>query len=90
MPAHPPSQPYFLTLTELVFNFALFGGVGYWLGGVIGLCVGWGVLTARYAYLIRVAISHQPAAPSSAPVEIDGFLDSPGTGPSEQSSTDAV
>ncbi len=90
MPADSPSQPYHLTLIELVFNYALYGGVGYWLGGVIGLCLGGGVITARYAYLIWVAISNQPAAPSSAPMESTGFSTSQESPTGGQSSNDAV
>jgi hypothetical protein len=61
----PPSQPSYLTLTELALNYTLFAAVGYWVAGVIGVCVGLGLLTARYAYLIWVAASHPAAAASS-------------------------
>jgi hypothetical protein len=61
----PPSQPYYLTLTELALNYALFAAVGYWVAGVIGVCVGLGLLTARYGYLIWVAASNPDMAASS-------------------------
>lgn len=65
MTSDPLSQPYYLTLTELAFNYAVYGGVGYWAAGTPGVCVGWGLITARYAYLIWVAISRPPTISSS-------------------------
>ena len=31
MASDPPSQPYYLTLTELALNYTLFAAVGYWV-----------------------------------------------------------
>ena len=55
-----------LTLVELVFNYGLFVGGGYWGFGKTGAWIGAGVLTARYAYLIWVA-SRQAATDGDAP-----------------------
>lgn len=59
MASDPPQQPRHLTLIELAFNYGLFAGVGYWVAGALGAAVGAGVITARYAYLIWVAIHEQ-------------------------------
>ena len=52
MTSKVPVQPRYLTLTELVFGYALFGGLGYLVGGWIGFGCGAGVVTGRYGYLI--------------------------------------
>jgi hypothetical protein len=61
----PPLQPYYLTLTELALNYTLFAAVGYWVAGMVGVCVGLGLLTARYTYLIWVAACNPIVAASS-------------------------
>ena len=38
-------MPRFLTLTEIVLNLLLYGGVGWFLGGWSGVAVGLGVFT---------------------------------------------
>jgi hypothetical protein len=63
----PPPQPRYLTLTELVINYGLFGGVGYWAAGTTGACVGAGLVTARYAYLIWVAACTPRVGPAAGP-----------------------
>jgi hypothetical protein len=50
-----PPQPSYLTLTELVFSHALFGGLGYLVAGWIGFWIGLGLVSARYARLIWLA-----------------------------------
>lgn len=49
--------PRYLTLTELVVNLFLYGGVGWWLGGRWGMASGIAVLLALYGSAIVVAAS---------------------------------
>jgi len=69
----PLPQPRHLTLVELVANYALFAGVGYWAAGVLGAWVGAGLVTAGYAYGIWVVIRTPvgPAAKTAADAEPD-------------------
>lgn len=64
MANNTPPQPRYLTLTELVFSYGLFCGVGYLVGGSIGAWCGAGLVTARYAQLIWLSSRgpDQPAA----------------------------
>ena len=53
-------QPRHLTLTELVLNFALFCGVGAWLGGLMGAIGGGILISVAYARVIWVSIKSTP------------------------------
>jgi hypothetical protein len=47
-----PTQPRYLTLPDLLLNFALACGIGYLLAGRAGAAIGAAVVVARYAFLI--------------------------------------
>ena len=66
MASNTPPQPRCLTLTELVFGYGLVSGIGYGVGGKIGVLCGAVLLTARYAQLILLA---------AYPPESDGGAD---------------
>jgi len=53
-------MPRYLTLTELVLNLFLFGGVGWWLGGWRGVAVGIGALVLLYGRAILMALPPDP------------------------------
>ena len=50
-----PVQPRYLTLTEMVFGYGLYGGIGYLAAGVAGLCCGAALLTLLIARQIWLA-----------------------------------
>ena len=51
-----PPQSGHLTLIELVFNYGLYGGIGYLAAGQIGLWCGLGLITALYGRLMWYAV----------------------------------
>jgi hypothetical protein len=68
-----------LTLTEVVFSYAVFCGLGYAAGGAIGLWCGAGVVTIRYGYLVwrsaRAAGADgkdRPDAGAETPADVEG------------------
>jgi hypothetical protein len=75
----PSPQPRHLTLVELAINYGLFTGVGYWVAGALGACVGAGLVTARYLYLIWDAV-HAPAAGPAAGTTVEAEPNVPPVG----------
>ena len=71
-----PAQSRCLTLTELVFNYGLYGGIGYVAAGQVGLWCGLGLITSLYGRLIWLSL---PSAGSVPPQ--GGVLGEPGAEP---------
>jgi len=59
-------MPRYLTLTELLFNLFLFGGVGWWLGRWRGVAVGIGILLVLYGRTIVAALPPKPEKDETA------------------------
>lgn len=75
-----PPQPRYLTLTELLFHLALFSGIGYQVGRVIGAWCGVGLVAILYAQAIwRSATAPGPASDPVATANQDASGDSTGS-----------
>ncbi len=60
---HPENseQRHSLALSDLAVNYGLFGGIGYLLGGWLGVACGGALITARFAWAVWVS-ARTPAA----------------------------
>ena len=51
----PQSRGGYLTLVELVFSYAAYIGIGYWVGGATGAAIGGTLITVLVARAILIA-----------------------------------